>query len=423
MIKINEIKIVKCGEKSRIVYFLTDNDIEKELYFEVDKEYEKYLCYERCDAVLMGILNHAMRTKQDIESKIPATSELLYNIRDILIPSLTKHDINLYSPQINCPIEVSAIENVGAVGTGVSCGVDSFHAIAKHYNSAYKDMNLTHLCMFNVGAFAPCYENYGIEKIKNERYEEAIKVAQQLNLPIILSNSNFAELFPSIHSRTYTYSAAFAIYSMQKFWKIYYFGSCGYDFESFKLKDNSDDDCGHYELLSWQCFSTRKLKVYSEGGAYNRLEKTIYIADNKLAQEHLNVCIKTNINCMKCHKCRRTILTLDSIGKLENFSQVFDLKYYNKNKKSYLKWLYKKFLRNDEMTRPIYEKMKNTIPFSIKFTASIEFFLKNILNLLSSLADSIMQLIIKALTHMPKKLVTVERERVIFLYGNNFIFA
>ena len=167
MIRIKKIYIKKSKKTSSLIC-----DIElgalgrKELFFKVDNEYAQYLCYERADAFLIAILPYAMRNNENITSEIPVTEELMYQISEYLIPLLSRYDSKMSLIQIFANTE-SAIENIGAVGTGISCGVDSFHCILNNIKSKYKNFNLTHLVLNSVGSFHQGYKNYGIEKIKN----------------------------------------------------------------------------------------------------------------------------------------------------------------------------------------------------------------------------------------------------------------
>ena len=365
MIFINKPYIVENNEYSRLVCNVSEDDIEKEIYFEVEKEYGKYLCFERCDAFVIGYLSYAMQNKHDIKSETPITDELLYNINEYLIPALTDNDERLSKIKITAPI-APALDNAGGVGTGISCGVDSFHAILNNINSQYPKNKLTHVCINNVGAFNVCYEKYGIEKVKNAIYIRAEKAAKELNIPIIKTDSNFQTQCIQDHLRTNTYSSMLAVFCLQKLWKTYFYSSSGYDLNCFNLKNSLDFDSGFYDLLSLNCFSTRKLRVYSEGMAKSRFEKTRFIADNKTVQKYLHVCVREDENCGVCTKCKRTILTLDTLGKLENFSKVFDIDYYKKHKNEYLIWLYKKALSKNNYGIQIYRENKIHIPLYIK---------------------------------------------------------
>lgn len=364
MIVIEEPFIEKNGEKSRLVCNTFVNECSKRIYFEADKEYEKYLCWERCDAFVIGLLSWAMRKHHDIHCKAPITEELLYNINEYLIPSLTKYDKRLYNVKIIAPVETEAMQNAGAVGTGVSGGVDSFHAILNNTNGKYKNLQLTHLCINSVGSFHRGYKDYGIENIKQERYAAAKEIANIFGLPLIKSDSNIKQHYDIHFDFIHTYSSMFAVYCMQKLWKTYLYGSHGYDFGNFSLANNSTKPSGYYELLSLPCFSTHNLKIYSEGGTKDRLSKTQFIVDNEIVQKYLHVCVTSGKNCGRCIKCKRTILTLDALGKLEDFKNVFNLDYYNKNKEEYMLWLYEN--KKDAKLKLVYSKLKKEIKFKTK---------------------------------------------------------
>ena len=194
---------------------------------------------------------------------------------------------------------------------GLSCGIDSFHVISRQLASPYKTLNLTHLCINNVGAFNGCYGEYGIEKARRERYQISQRVAKELGLPLIATDSNFQTAFKQNHSHTHTYSCMFAVFCLQKLWGTYFYASSGYDFNFFTLDNHANEDSSHYELLSLGCFSTRGLKIYSEGGAYTRLEKTAHIAGFDYARRYLHVCTRKSTNCGRCPKCMRTLLMLE----------------------------------------------------------------------------------------------------------------
>lgn len=62
MLFIGEPYIAQNGDRSRLVCDIEINRREtRTVWFEVDREYEKYLCTERSDAYVIGLLNWAMR--------------------------------------------------------------------------------------------------------------------------------------------------------------------------------------------------------------------------------------------------------------------------------------------------------------------------------------------------------------------------
>ena len=359
MIRITQPWIEIHDGKSRCLCNIFVDDELRTIWFDTSEEYGDYLCIERGDAYLIGLLNWAMRRGDSIVSDIPITEELYYNITVSLIPSLVKYSKGLHPIDITCKL-APAITQGTAVGTGCSCGVDSFTTIYKHMdNEPFDEFSLTHLCINNVGAFAECYSEYGKEKTKTERYAISQAVAKELSLPLIVTDSNFADVFEQDHLLSHTYSSVFAIYMLQKLWKKYYYSSSGHDYSEFSLIDNDTKSAAFYELLSLQCFSTFGLRIYSDGGEMTRLEKTELIADYSIAQKRLHVCLTRPYNCGKCDKCLRTLLTLDCIGKLESFSNVFDIEEYKRNREDAFLWLYKIHTMGDGILEPVYEKMLN----------------------------------------------------------------
>lgn len=323
------------------------------VWFEVDREYEKYLCTERSDAYLIGLLNWAMRKGHDITCEVPVTEELLYNINYYLIPTLSKYGKSLNLIKIHARVAPTIMEG-NEVGTGLSCGVDSFSAIINNTNTMYKEHNITRLCINNVGAFNECYSEYGINKVKEERYVVSEKAANELQIPLVKTNSNFGYAFYQNHLLTHTYSSCFAIYMMQKMWKVYYYASSGYDYSTFTIIDNDNNSSARYELLSLQCFSTSGLKIYNEGGAKTRFQKIVEIIHDPYAQKYLHVCTSKPYNCSVCPKCKRTLVALDLLDALDSFSDVFDIEYYKKNRKDYYLWLYNQHQAGDLMNEPVY---------------------------------------------------------------------
>lgn len=357
MIKVCKPYLEKKDNKTRCICDIIFNKDKKSLWFEVDNKYADFLCTERGDAYLIGLLHYAMEKEEDLEFDVPITEDLLYNVETILIPSISNYAKSLHKISIKASTTPALMEGK-YVGTGCSCGIDSFSAIYNHTDTKYKSLDITHLCINNVGAFNSCYEEYGIDKVKKERYKKTKEVAAFLEKELIETDSNYQEVIPENHYKTHTYSSVFAIYMLQKFWKTYYYASSGYDYSHFNIVNNDEEACGHYELLSLQCFSIPGLKIYSEGGEKTRYEKTKELVDYLPARKYLHVCLKESTNCNICSKCMRTLLTLDILNKLDNFKEVFNIEYYKNNKKIYYKWLYKQHLKKDIMNEPVYQILK-----------------------------------------------------------------
>ena len=364
MIRIKQPAMEYLKDYCRVICDIQIDDELHSIWFQVEKEYGKYLCTERADAYVIGLLSYAMRNGHDIYCDVPITDELLYGIEQDLIPTLSKYSKKLQHIKIDAKT-APALKCGFAVGTSASFGVDSFSSIYNHIDSKFSDLNLTHLCINNVGAFNECYADYGVQNVKNERYVIAEQIAAELGLPLVKTDSNFADEIYQNHLLTHTYSSVFAIYILQKLWKVYYLASSGEDYSNFSVYKSEKKDCALYDLLSLQCFSTSGLKIWSEGGAKTRLEKTKEIVSYMPAQKHLHVCLNKPYNCGICSKCRRTLVTLDLLDSLDLFDGTFDIAYYRANKKEYYAWLCYNHFIHDAMNEPVYQEFMKQLPFRL----------------------------------------------------------
>lgn len=357
-------RIVK-EDKYYIQCVIDDNNVEKKVYFGgVQEEYKDFLLWERSDAFVFGLLSYAMRSGQDITCEAPVSEELLYNLRQYLIPLVTKYGNNLYPVKIYADMENDRLPCAGYVGASASCGVDSFNTIHNQLHSEYESMNITHLCLNDVGAYNECYGTSDKQRfIKKYRYQRGEEMARELGLPIIKTESNFAIEFPQNHLLTNTYSSMFAVLCMRKAWRVYYYSSAFHDIGLFSLFNNESKDTSYYDLLSLSCISTDGLKVYSEGGDRTRLGKVMSIVEFEPAKKYLHVCINKEQNCGICEKCKRTLLCIDIAGKLEEFRNVFDIEYYKAHRRDYLEWIYLQYLASPLENEDMYNKLKEDDDF------------------------------------------------------------
>ncbi|MCM1316180.1 MAG: hypothetical protein NC244_12510 [Alistipes senegalensis] len=352
MIYLKNIFVKKENIESTLYCDVVTNEGVKTLYISVSSEFSDYLTYERADAFVVGLLPWAMRNNQDIICEgIPITNELLYKLEHYLIPSLANSSngqLNAIQIIANC---CDPIENIGGVGTGITCGVDSFHSIYTHLNSKLSKYKLTHLVFMSI---ADSYKNSveGYNCCTNNLLEQCEKVAKEIGIPLIVEHSNLRELFPTppIH----TFLRLFVVYSLQKLFGVYLWAS-GFPFFQFTLNDSNNIDSALYDLLSTTFISTSKLQILSEGGDKTRLEKTRIISKYNVAKKYLHVCTRSSKNCGICDKCRRTLCTLDAIGELENFTDCFNIDYYLKHRNKYISWIRSKYLEGDLFLQDVYE--------------------------------------------------------------------
>ena len=126
MIRIHPGHVTETNGETKIVTKIDLNaDDRREFFISVDSKYGKYLSPERADYALIGVLGYALREKQDdIICEAPVTEELLYNIREILIPTLCNSDSRNYPVKIQANIAPPLEKLLVAEATwgGVSLG-------------------------------------------------------------------------------------------------------------------------------------------------------------------------------------------------------------------------------------------------------------------------------------------------------------
>jgi len=365
VIRVEAPQLEELTDRSRISSVIDIVGERNQVWFSVPKKYGSYLCEERSDAFLIGLLPVAMRRGLDIVCEAPVSERLLYQLRSTLLPLLAKYGRNVYEVKIDAPVAREVIVNAGAVGAGISCGVDSLHIVKNCSSDKYPGLKLTHLVLNNVGAFG--------ETGSSGQYQWTIGLAcrfcDEYGYELIVTNSNIFDVVGLDFEQNHTYMNTFAIYCLQKLWKVFYYGSWGLDIQQgLTFIDNEIKDCAAYDPISLDVFSTESLKIHSEGSAYDRYEKTAHLVDFEPAQQFLQVCVSgTGRNCGHCFKCKRTLLTLDALGALDRFGRVFDIDDYKRNRRHYLRYLYRAQLAGgDKMLRHIYDVMGKDIAVGTK---------------------------------------------------------
>ncbi|SFF09011.1 hypothetical protein [Trichococcus pasteurii] len=315
----------------------------KELWFSTEKQYANGICTSHFDAFLVGLLFPAMKYGEDIHIEGTVSSKLLFNINHYVIPL-----IKSFSPsckKINVTADTLVSENFegDGVGTGFSGGIDSFCTVYDHFeledNPEYK---INSFLFLNVGAHGSDDEN----KVRNKynlRYEYLREFPKEIGLDFISVDSNLYLFHPWGHQKTHTLTSAAGIIFMQKLYSKYYYASAGLDYSDIiKTASNYIDiDVGAYcDSILLPLLSTESLDFIPDGAQYTRVEKTVRIMNYEPVYRYLNVCVSgddTHENCSVCSKCCRTLMTINSSGKIEDFQNLFDIpKYKAKAEKKYL---------------------------------------------------------------------------------------
>lgn len=356
MIKIGIPQVKSDATTATLFTNISINGDSQKVWFKVDKKYEDYLCYERGDAFVIAVLNYAMRNHHDIESEAPLTEDLYYNMDKHLVDAIAQYNCKFYRPQITAEVASDPLPCAGAVGTGISCGVDSLHALACQTLMAFKKHNITHLTFNNVGSHGVGEQ---AEQLYRQRLARPRKFAEEYGFEFVPNDSNLQNIVEQNHFKTHTYSSMFAVYCLQKLYSVYYYASAGYKYHEFTLYDTLDS--GSYEMLSLPLLSTRNLRVYSEGEGMSRMTKLQSVVKYEPSYKYLNVCLKEGNNCGVCEKCVRTLLELDALGALDKYKAVFNIDYYRQNKKWYLMQMLIQMAANKHDYFELYPHLKSQV--------------------------------------------------------------
>ena len=350
--------------------------LNKEIFYKTTEEYGSYFTEELSDAFLVAMLVKAIGTGQDIKIEGFISERLYYTLTNTLIGIIS---YSLYKQPIDIKFAEGGGTKVLALSpkvnvTGCSMGVDSLASILYHLSDECpKGFRLTHLSFLNVGSYGK-----GSLKSVQESYKRHLgavrKFADEIHLPVVTIESNMDEinLYQNL-SYSYALNNASAYLSMQSLFKKCYIAS---SYIVAQTEFNASDPF-HYENILFQNLSSENTEIMVSNPNMNRIEKTKYISGSDLAKKYLNVCLhdaminedgneeyKQNIsidriNCSKCYKCRRTLLTLDVLGVVNEFGKVFNLSTYYKNRDKYVAFcMYTR--HNDVYNEEIYELMQKT---------------------------------------------------------------
>ena len=165
--------------------------------------------------------------------------------------------------------------------------------------------------------------------------QNAREVAEKAGMPLVAVSSNLdSDIYRGAYGYTAVYRNCACVLALQKLFKLYYCSSAGWpDYFDLSLSEGSE----HYEALLCQSLSTESC-TFVLSDYVTRIEKTRSIADWEPSWNYLDVCFNFH-NCGHCPKCYRTLITLDLLGEVDNFKNVFDVDSYKSNRSKAYGWL------------------------------------------------------------------------------------
>lgn len=308
------------------------------LWYSFDKDYEEYIVTENADAFLVSLLLLAMKNKEDIEVRAPISARLFYQLNHYLIRALNlaNDEWNLIKIQAE-KLNDQDLNIASSSGTGISGGVDSFATIVDHLKEK-EEFTIDYFTFFNAGSHGEFGGDKALELYKN-RLKLMKPYPQEVGKKIINVDTNLNEILMMNHQQTHTIRSIACVLNLQKLFKYYYYASA-FRFDHYGFSNVS---MANYDLLVLNMLSTESTTFYSAVSQLTRVERIESLIEYDLTYKYLNVCIdssdNTAANCSKCYKCLRTQLTLELLGMLEKYRDVFDFEIYKKYKDAHIGWL------------------------------------------------------------------------------------
>lgn len=273
---------------------------------------------------------------QDVHVEGKISARLYHNLKHYLMRIFD--NFSDFTQMINFTVDgFDTVEDCETtlIGTGFSCGVDSFSTVYDNYvKEENPNFRVNSLFLFNSGTHGAYNEES--RQLWMDRAELNRQAADELGLPLYLVDSNLHAFTWKIGEKKIGYLAIYScVLSLQKYLRRYLMASdFSYD-ESVEFSKQSRDYviAEYCESYMTHLIATERLEMVIDGCQYTRAEKLERISDWEIAQKYLNVCVRPinhGKNCSCCAKCMRTLLVLDAMGKLDNFEKVFDMKLYKR---------------------------------------------------------------------------------------------
>ena len=351
---------------------------EKTMWVAVEEANADMLADNVYDPFVLVPVALGMYYKQDVHIDGNISPRLYFNMRHYLMNIFDRFsdDVSPVGFTVN---GFDTVEQVGdLVGTGISCGVDSLTTILDNFvNETDPNFRINSLLFVNTGTHGN-FEDPSSRKKFFDRASLNKTAADELGLPIYLIDSNYHAFVHKIGPQTFGYLSIYScMLSLQRYIKRCYSASAlSYDeIAQFSKVSRNSDMSEHCESYMLHLISTENFEFVIDGCQYTRSEKTERISEWNFAQKYLNVCASWTSdgahNCSCCRKCARTLITLEAMGKLDLFKDVFDLDIYRKNRFRWMCWFRTNYGKEAFSTEIIDYAREHGIKFPPKLLAIV----------------------------------------------------
>lgn len=291
---------------------------------------------EVADGVLVMLLPFALRGGYNIESALPISERLWFQLTQQLIPQFCAASSETWPVEIKAPLIMPSY-HPDQVATAMSCGVDSFTTFFQYTRDMPEEpWKINLLTFFENGA----HHNGTIGHSNREgsiyqaQLEHVQRFCESIHYPLLSVSSNLDEFLCEVfwkdsYHQTHTFRNAGFVLLLQKRIRAYYYAGAR-DISCFSV--SLWDDTELYEKWLLPNLSTDCTHFFSVTTSMNRIEKTRYISQFPETYDNLLVCYAGGKNCGKCTKCVRLLLTLDYLGLLGQYKNSVPLELYQSDK-------------------------------------------------------------------------------------------
>ena len=342
MIEISNLRLEKESDWTKLVADITSDikrvDNETTMWIAVKNENADMLTTDVYNMFLFLPLYMSMFYHTDLHIHGCVSKVLYRNVCDYIQPILCSFSDDLSKVKVTVDGFREAEGEHKIIGTGLSCGVDNLSTIYKYYyKEVDSDYRINGLFMLNCGWHGyyddPKTIPLFLERCnKNEAFADELKVdfyAVNSNLHAFLNSSMF-----SLGDRISYFLIYTCIFGLERaIGKYYLSSSLSYnEIITFGDRARNRDFSEYADSYALPLMHSEKLSLVSDGCQYSRSEKTEKISDWSMVKKYLNVCcVNTGYeNCSVCNKCTRTLVSLEAMGKLNEYDKVFNIDAYKK---------------------------------------------------------------------------------------------
>jgi hypothetical protein len=317
-VEVNSIQITKSPENdarvrlSALVSYETGAVREETYWFDVDESYGDFLSRSGNPWVVC-LLPLAVALGEPLRVSAPVDRTLLRGVQEVMLvwkswfPRLDP--IRIHAE----PMDQPAASRGARTGAFFSGGVDSFFTVLRHQNPAEDGTNrhiddLISVCGLDIPLknSPACYRiNHRFTSVAESLGKTLVEVSTNLRTTRF-NEANWSDTGPAA-------ALSGTALVLEKRYKEVLIASTE-DYANLM-------PLGSHPMTD-PLFSSELCRIVHDGAAFNRAQKTEFIAPWEEARQALHVCWLhgDDLNCGACQKCHRTMATLEILGQLDRFA-------------------------------------------------------------------------------------------------------